>query len=138
MTSPTVNNSMPSLRLDLVEGRGEEDIPSPLEASHKAPNAVFGIPTRDRYQVLHEHRRGNFVLQTSGLRIPRTDLTILVSITTRPRSDASNLAFYKEVCRNLEDCCVIESSDIIVTMATNADAGCSVGYGRAQLKTGEL
>ena len=54
MTSPTVNNSMPSLRLDLVEGRGEEDIPSPLEASHKAPNAVFGIPTRDRYQVVHD------------------------------------------------------------------------------------
>jgi Tautomerase enzyme len=87
---------------------------------------------------VHEHRRGNFVLQTSGLRIPRTDLTILVSVTTRPRSDASNLAFYKELCRNLEDCCVIESSDVIVTMVTNADVDCRFGNGRAQLKTGKL
>jgi hypothetical protein len=129
---------MPSLRFDLVDGHGEEDIASPLEASHKAPNAVFGIPTRARYQVVHEHRRGNFVLQNSGLWIPRTDLTILVSITTRPRSEASNLAFYKELCRNLEDSCVIESSDVIVTMGTNANVDCRFGYGRAQFKTGEL
>jgi hypothetical protein len=87
---------------------------------------------------VHEHRRGNFVLQNSGLGIPRTDLKILVSITTRPRSEASNLAFNKDFCRNLEDSGVIEWSDVIVTMVTNADVDCRFGYGRALFKTGEL
>jgi hypothetical protein len=80
---------------------------------------------------VYEHRRGNFVLQDSGLEIPRTDLAILVSITKRPPGEASKLMFYKELCRNLEDSFSIESSDVIVAMVTNTDVDWSFVEGRA-------
>jgi hypothetical protein len=54
---------MPSVTLVLVEGRGEEEIASPLEASHRAPVAVFGIPMRDRYQVEQNIGAGFFLTQ---------------------------------------------------------------------------
>src|ERR1700680_2937165 len=82
---------MPLVRLDLIEGRNEAEIASLLDASHRALVSAFGIPERDRYQVVHEHRRANVVFQDSGLAIPRTDRVVLVSITTRPRSEASKL-----------------------------------------------
>jgi hypothetical protein len=129
---------MPLVRLDLIEGRSEVEIAALLEAFHTALVSVFAVPLRDRYQVVHQHPRRNVVIQDSGLGIPRTDRAILAPITTRPRSEASKLEFYKELCRVLKDKCGIESSDVIVTIVTNTDADWSFGYGRAQFKTGEL
>jgi hypothetical protein len=129
---------MPLVRLDLIEGRNEAEIASLLDASHIALVSAFGIPERDRYQVVHEHRRANIIFQDTGLAIPRTDRVVLVSITTRPRSEASKLAFFDELCRLLKVHCGIESSDVIVSIVTNADEDWSFGYGRAQFKTGEL
>ena len=126
------------VRLDLIEGRNAAEIASLLDASHRALVSAFGIPERDRYQVVHEHRRANVVFQDTGLAIPRTDRVVLVSITTRPRSETSKLAFFDELCRLLKVHCGIESSDVIVSIVTNADEDWSFGYGRAQFKTGEL
>jgi hypothetical protein len=129
---------MPLVRLDLIEGRSEAQIASLLDASHRALVSAFGIPERDRYQVVHEHRRNNVLVQDSGLEIPRTDRVVVVSVTTRPRSEASKLAFYEDLCRQLKVSCAIESSDVIVSIVTNSDADWSFGFGRAQFKTGEL
>ena len=129
---------MPLIRLDLIEGRNEAEIASLLDASHRALVSAFGIPERDRYQVVHEHRRDHVVVQDSGLAIPRTDRVVLFSITTRPRSEESKLAFFEDLCRLLKVRCGIESSDVIVSIVTNTDADWSFGYGRAQFKTGEL
>jgi hypothetical protein len=129
---------MPLVRLDLIEGRNAAEIASLLDASHRALVSAFGIPERDRYQVVHEHRRDHVVVQDSGLAIPRTDRVVLVSITTRPRSEGSKLAFFEDLCRLLKVRCGIESSDVIVSIVTNTDADWSFGYGRAQFKTGEL
>ena len=129
---------MPFVRLDLIEGRSEAQITSLLDASHRALVSAFGIPERDRYQVVHEHRHSNVVFEDSGLAIPRTDQAVLVSITTRPRSEAAKLAFFTELCRLLKVNCGIESSDVMVSIVTNTDADWSFGYGRAQFKTGEL
>jgi len=129
---------MPLVRLDLIEGRTEAQIASLLDASHRALVCAFGIPERDRYQVVQEHRRNNLVVQDSGLKIPRTDRVVVVSVTTRPRSEASKLAFYEHLCRQLKVSCAIESSDVVVSIVTNSDADWSFGFGRAQFKTGEL
>ena len=129
---------MPLVRLDLIEGRNAAEIASLLDASHRALVSAFGIPERDRYQIVHEHRRRNLILQDSGLAIPRTDRVVLVSITTRPRTEAAKLAFFDELCRLLKVRCNIESSDVIVSIVTNTDEDWTFGYGQAQFKTGEL
>ena len=138
LLNPAEDTYMPLVRLDLIEGRNEAEIASLLDASHRALVSASGIPERDRYQIVHEHHLGNVILQDSGLAIPRTNRVVLVSITTRPRSEASKLAFFDELCRLLKVRCGIESSDVIVSIVTNTDEDWSFGYGRAQFKTGEL
>jgi len=129
---------MPLVRIDLIEGRSDAEIAALLDASHAALVSAFGIPERDRYQVVHEHRRNNVIFQDSGLAIPRTDQVVLVSITTRARSEASKLELFAELCQRLGVCCGIEPSDVIVSIVSNSAADWSFGYGRAQFKTGEL
>ena len=129
---------MPLVRFDLIEGRHEAQIAVLLESAHMALVSAFAIPERDRYQVVHEHRRSHIVLQDSGLGIPRTDNAVFITITTRPRSEEAKQTLLQELSRRLHDNCGIEPSDVMVTFVTNTDADWSFGFGRAQFKTHEL
>ena len=46
---------MPLLRFDFVAGHTDE-LKSLLDAAHGAIVEAFGVPDRDRYQIVHEHR----------------------------------------------------------------------------------
>lgn len=129
---------MPLVRIDVVEGRSTAQLKALLNAAHSAVVAAFGIPERDRYQVLQEHPAGHFWIEDTGLGIARTPQRILVHITTRPRSQRSKRNFYQILCESLRKECDIEPSDVVVTMVTNTDEDWSFGHGRAQFLTGEL
>ena len=118
---------MPLVRFDLIEGRDERDLEALLDTTHEVLVSVFGIPVRDRYQVVQEHRPGRLIVQDSGLGIPR-----------RPRSDESKVVFYAELCRALKERCAIEPADVMVSITSNTNADWSFGYGRAQFLTREL
>jgi len=47
---------MPLLRVDFVAGRTDGELKSLLDAAHGAIVEAFGVPDRDRYQIVHEHR----------------------------------------------------------------------------------
>lgn len=129
---------MPLLRLDVIEGRSEQQIRELLDAAHRAVLTAFELPERDRYQLLHEHKPSHFILQDSGLDIARTRNMVLVSMTSRPRSDAAKQLFYLALCREFEDSCGIAPSDVMVAITSNAAEEWSFGLGRAQYITGEL
>ena len=129
---------MPFVRIDIIEGHSEKAICDLMEAAHRALVMAFGIPERDRYQVVHEHRRSRVVFQDSGLGITRTDKVVVFTITTRSRSEEAKRVLFEELARRLKEACGIEPSDVIVTCITNTDADWSFGFGRAQFKTGEL
>lgn len=129
---------MPLLRFDVKKGRSNDEITSLLDAAHRAVLTAFGVPSRDRYQVVHEHEGSHFVVQDTGLDIVRTDKVVLVSVTSRPRTRAEKEAFYMELCRELKKSCQIEPSDVMVNIVTNTDDDWSFGHGRAQFLTGEL
>jgi Tautomerase enzyme len=48
---------MPLVRFDLIEGRDERDLEALLDTTHEVLVSVFGIPVRDRYQVVQEQER---------------------------------------------------------------------------------
>jgi hypothetical protein len=129
---------MPLVRFDLIEGRDERTLEALLDATHEVLVSVFGIPVRDRYQVVQEHRPGRLIVQDSGLDIPRTDKIVMLSIASRPRSDESKVVFYAELCRALKERCAIEPTDVMVSITSNTNADWSFGYGRAQFLTREL
>jgi len=129
---------MPLLRIDVIEGRSEEELKQLLDAIHCAMLAAFKVPERDRYQIVNEHRAAEMRIEDTGLGIPRTERTVVVQVTTRPRSRLEKQNFYELLCRELNRCCGINASDVVVAMTQNADEDWSFGYGRAQFITGEL
>jgi phenylpyruvate tautomerase PptA (4-oxalocrotonate tautomerase family) len=129
---------MPLLRIDVIEGRSEDELKQLLDAIHCAMLAAFKVPERDRYQIVHEHSATKMKVEDTGLGIPRTDRVVMVQVTTRPRSRLEKQNFYKLLCQELLRCCGVKPSDVVVSITQNTDEDWSFGYGRAQFLTGEL
>ena len=129
---------MPMIRFDVIEGRTDEEIRKLLDAAHRAVLTSFSVPTGDRYQIITEHKSSRLVMEDTGLSLERTRDVVVVSVTTRPRSQESKQTFYFELCKELKEACGIEPCDVIVSIVTNGDDDWSFGNGAAQYLTGEL
>jgi phenylpyruvate tautomerase PptA (4-oxalocrotonate tautomerase family) len=129
---------MPLLRIDLIEGRSEDELKKLLDTIHRAMLAALRVPERDRYQIVHEHPATKMIVEDTGLGIPRTEAVVMVQVTTRPRTQLEKQTFYELLCRELDRCCGVKPSDVFVAITQNADEDWSFGYGRAQFLTGEL
>jgi hypothetical protein len=129
---------MPLLRFDVIEGRSNGELEALLDAAHRAMLAAFKVPERDRYQIVHEHKRSRMVIEDTGLDIPRTDKLVLLQVTSRPRGREAKETFYRLLTEELEKSCGIAPSDVVVSFIENTDEDWSFGHGRAQFLTGEL
>lgn len=129
---------MPFLRFDLIEGRSDADVKTILDVTHEVLIETLRIPTRDRYQVVHEHKPSRVVLEDTGLGFARSDRAVVLQVTSRPRSREMKQAFYRLLVDRLEARCGIPPADVVVNFVTNADEDWSFGAGRAQFLTGEL
>ncbi len=129
---------MPLMRFDIIEGRSQDQVKKLLDAAHRAMVRAFGVPERDRYQIVHQHPPNDMIVEDTGLDIPRSRNVVVVSVNSRPRTTEAKQKFYAELCRELKETCGIESSDVMVNIMTNTDADWSFGFGRAQFLTGEL
>jgi Tautomerase enzyme len=129
---------MPHLRFDLIEGRPESDIRKILDVTHEVLLETLKVPKRDRYQVVHEHKRSRMIIEDTGLGFARSDQIVLLQVTSRPRDREMKQAFYRLLVERLTSNCGISPHDVVVNFVTNADEDWSFGAGRAQFLTGEL
>ena len=129
---------MPLLRFDLAAGRTDGELKSLLDAAHRAIVEAFGVPERDRYQIVHEHRASRMIIEDTGLGIPRTDKVVFLQVTSRKRKKKQKEDFYRLLCKELEKECGISPSDVVVSFVENGDEDWSFGLGRAQFLTGDL
>ncbi|WP_207546962.1 tautomerase family protein, partial [Mycobacterium kubicae] len=63
---------MPLLYVDLIEGRTPAEVRVVLDAIHDAVVEAFGVPQRDRYQVVRTHAAHEIVALDTGLGIDRS------------------------------------------------------------------
>jgi len=129
---------MPLLRFDLIAGRSDGELRVLLDAAHRAIVEAFGVPERDRYQIVHEHHASHMIIEDTGLGIPRTDKVVFLQVTSRKRKKKQKEDFYRILCEELEKACGISSSDVVVSFVENGDEDWSFGLGRAQFLTGDL
>ena len=61
---------MPLIRIDVIEGRTDDEIKTLMDAVHRAMVAAFNVPERDRYQILTEHKKSRMIIEDTGLDIP--------------------------------------------------------------------
>lgn len=129
---------MPLLRFHLIDGRTEAELKTLLDATHRTVLAAFKVPERDRYQIVHEHKRAHMIIEDTGLGLERSDKAVLLQVTSRPRKKEEKEAFYRILCEELERACGIAPADVVVSIVENSDEDWSFGMGRAQFLTGEL
>ena len=129
---------MPLLRFDLIEGRSESEIRKILDVTHEVLLETLKVPNRDRYQVVHEHKRSRVIVEDTGLGFVRSDKVLLLQITSRARSREMKENFYRLLVERLAARCKISPDDVMVNFVTNSDEDWSFGAGRAQFLTGEL
>ena len=129
---------MPLVRIDLVEGRTDEEVATLADTVQEVMEEVFAAPPRDRYQVITEHRPGRLVLQDTGLGFERTDKVVLVSVVQQGRSTEQKQALYAALAARLEDKTGLAPTDLVVSVSENTRADWSFGLGRAQFVEGEL
>ena len=75
---------MPLLYVDLIEGRSSDEIRALLDAMHDAVVEAFGVPPRDRYQVVSTHPDHEIVAWDTGLGIDRSSRLVFTCSRRRP------------------------------------------------------
>jgi len=129
---------MPLVRIDVIEGRSDEEIKALADAVQEVMTEVFAAPVRDRYQVIHEHCRGRLIAEDTGLGLQRTDRVVIIQVTEQGRSDSQKKALYGALAKSLESRAGISPSDLVVSVVANTAADWSFGLGRAQFLEGDL
>lgn len=129
---------MPLLKFDIIQGRSDAQLRTLLDSTHKAMVQAFEVPPSDRYQSVTQHRPGEMVLEDTGLGYTRSANAVLLTVITRPRTQAQKSEFYRLLAERLEADCGLSPDDLIISLVENEDADWSFGRGRAQFLTKEL
>lgn len=130
---------MPLIKVDIVEGRSEQDIRKLLDVIHSAVLKAFDVPKGDRYQIVTQHKSYEMVLEDTDLGFTREQQEIVaITVISRKRECRDKITFYQLVKEGLEDQLKIDSKNILISITENGDADWSFGFGEAQFITGKL
>lgn len=126
---------MPLVRIDHSDARtNSAEIAG---AIHDAIVGVYGIPERDRFQVVTARPATTIVAEDAGLGFDRSDPVVIQIFTQRGRSDEQKQRLYAAIADALGPVGV-EPQDVFIGYVENGPQDWSFGFGRAQYLTGEL
>ncbi len=128
---------MPLVRIDITAGRGPDAGRAIADAVHVAIVAAFGIPERDRFQVVTEHPGDCIIAHDAGLGFERRLPVVIQIFTQRGRSDETKQRLYAEIARRL-GAVGVAGEDVFIGYVENGPQDWSFAFGRAQYLTGEL
>ena len=129
---------MPLLRIDMIEGRSEEQIQSLLDTIQSCVVDAFGVPESDRYQIVHEHKPGRMVFLDTGLGFTRSNQVVSIQFFTSPRTHVEKMKVYRLLADRLEKECALDPNDLLISVFTNREEDWSFAKGEAQYVTGRL
>jgi phenylpyruvate tautomerase PptA (4-oxalocrotonate tautomerase family) len=129
---------MPLVRIDLTVGRTPDQITAIADAIHDAIVDVYGIPARDRFQIITESPTGRIIAEDAGLGFERSHGVVMIQIfTQRGRSDEVKQTLYARIAAGLEGVGVA-GEDVFIGYVENGPQDWSFGFGVAQYLNGEL
>jgi Tautomerase enzyme. len=127
---------MPLVRIDVLEGRSDADLAAISAAVHRALTECFGVPPRDRFQVITEHRRGRLLYDPAYLAVERTDGIVFVQvILSGGRSVQQKTAFYARTAELIVQGAHVRREDVTIVLVENTRENWSFGNGVAQYVT---
>lgn len=125
---------MPLVRIDV--NASAEFAQKIADSIHEAIVEVYGIPVRDRFQLINTG--STIIAQDAGLGFERSTGVVMIQIfTQRGRSDETKQVLYARIAQGLTTL-GIAGQDVFIGYVENGPQDWSFGFGRAQYLTGEL
>jgi phenylpyruvate tautomerase PptA (4-oxalocrotonate tautomerase family) len=122
---------MPYTRITLIEGASKEYLAAVSRSLHRALVETFEVPPADLFQIYHQVRRHELVVDSEYLGGPRSDQFIHFSITTgKPRNPDQKRALYRRLVELLEQEPGIPKEDVMVVISNSQPEDWSFGGGR--------
>jgi phenylpyruvate tautomerase PptA (4-oxalocrotonate tautomerase family) len=97
---------------------------------------IMNVPPLDRFQVITEHKKSDFIYDAQYLNIARTDDLVMIQITLNAgRSTDQKKAFYNRVVELLAAELKLRPEDVLINLVEVAKENWSFGNGVAQYAT---
>jgi phenylpyruvate tautomerase PptA (4-oxalocrotonate tautomerase family) len=122
---------MPLARIDLLQGKNAAYRQKVSRVIHEAM-VLVGVPEKDRFQVISEHSKDNFIFDATYLGIERTDDLIMIQVTWNDgRSIDQKKVFYKAIVDGLVQAVGIRPEDVLINVVEVRKENWSFGNGVA-------
>ena len=124
---------MPFVRIDLIEGKPAEYRKTIGEVVYDAMRTTIDVPENDRFQVVAEHKRENFIYDPVYLGVSRTDDCVFIQVTLNSgRTVEKKRAFYKAIADGLHERLKLRREDVFINLIEVGKENWSFGNGVAQ------
>ena len=124
---------MPLVRIDLIEGKSADYRKTIGEVVYDAMRSTIDVPENDRFQVITEHKRENFIYDPTYLGISRTDDCVYIQITLNAgRTVEKKRSFYKAIADGLHERLSLRREDVFINLVEVGKENWSFGNGLAQ------
>ena len=127
---------MPLVRISLVEGKSAAQKQKIAGAIHRALVETIAIPAQDRFQIITEHAKPDFIYDPQYLNISRTDNLVIIQITmSAGRTLEVRKALYRRIAELLHTEAGLRKEDGFAHLIEVAKENWSFGNGEAQYAT---
>ncbi|KAF2993670.1 hypothetical protein E8E13_000804 [Curvularia kusanoi] len=130
---------MPLVRIDVFKDRRS---PAQLRALADTIQNVmmdkFKAPSKDRYQIITQHEKGDMICEDTNLGFERTDDLVVIQVFQQGRTAEDKQNLYAALAENLSTTCGLAKTDLIISCVENKPEDWSFGLGQAQFMTGAL
>lgn len=123
---------MPLVRISLLKGHNEARKLALCEGVYEALREAFNVPADDKFVVVHEHDKADFVYASSYLGVTHDHGLVIVQITANEgRSVELKKALYKSIADRFE-AAGVERRNVFVNLVEVKKENWSFGDGVAQ------
>lgn len=129
---------MPLVRIDVTTARTKAEVRAIADAIHATIVAEYGIPVRDRFQIITRHDPDEIIAQDAGLGFERSDGVVMIQIFTQTgRTPEAKQSLYAALAKSLGEVGVA-GEDVFLGYFENTPNDWTFGFGEAQYLTGAL
>jgi phenylpyruvate tautomerase PptA (4-oxalocrotonate tautomerase family) len=127
---------MPLVRISLIAGKPESHKQKISDIVHRAMVETVNVPPLDRFQLITEHSKNDFVYDPNYLNISRTDDLVIIQITLNTgRTTELKKALYRRIADLLHQEAGLRKEDVFINLVEVAKENWSFGNGEAQYAT---
>jgi phenylpyruvate tautomerase PptA (4-oxalocrotonate tautomerase family) len=123
---------MPFIRISLLKGKSPQYIRAISDGVHRALMDAYNAPADDRFQVIDQYERDQFIYDADYLGVHRTDDLVFIHIIAGNwRDTTTKKALYKAIADRLSENPGLRREDVLVFLTSNERDEWSFGNGVA-------